>query len=220
MTNAMRLDLRTMAVNLLGDTKVPEAVGYQKFFSEPIISHADLDEVAIHLRCGDVFLIKTDSYGIIGYDVYRKQVSPQAKSIGIITQSFDPKLNRDRDRYTTRVCMNLTAVLGRYLHTHFPNATISVRNNKNETPATAYSRLVLANQSFSGLSTFSIFPAIASFGTSYIPKGRSSYFCPAIEKQYDNVKMIDGEVLTSNRIRTLLKHPDKFLSRLTGENIT
>ena len=58
-----------------------------------------------------------------------------------------------------------------YLQPRFPNAKISIRNEKQETLTLAYSRLVMANQSFGLIpSTFSIFPVIAAFGQGYLTK--------------------------------------------------
>ena len=216
MIDAVRQDLRTLAISLLGDKRGWVRDGSGRTASPSLVSNITVDDAAIHFRCGDVLLINTNTYGLLGFDVYRRFISPRAQTIGIITQSFDPDQNRkNRDEYTTQQCHYLVQGLVHYLTRHFPNATVSVRNGHDETSAMDYARLVLANQSFSGLSTFSIFPSLASFGTSYIPKGRLTYFCPPIAEQYQNVKMIDGQILTSKAIQKL-KLPSKILARLVS----
>ena len=220
----IRQDMRTLAVHLLGDPshKRQHSVSVDGAYHhmKPLVADAVVDDVAIHFRCGDILLIKTNTYGIVSFDAYRRLISPHARTIGIITQSFGRENNRDRDKHTTEVCKFLALGLTHYLQHHFPRASISIRNGPGETPATAYARLVLANQSFSALSTFSSFPSLASSGTAFIPKGRLTYFCPAISERYSNVKMFDGQVLTSNKLRELSDPREILRALMNPKNFT
>mmetsp|Transcript_1786 Transcript_1786/g.2626 ORF Transcript_1786/g.2626 Transcript_1786/m.2626 type:complete len:447 (+) Transcript_1786:171-1511(+) len=208
MAGAMREDFRNMALKLVGST-TSERHNQDQYANDhpnkkikPLVFNVTIDDVAIHFRCGDVLGIDTDTYGFIRFDSYRNNISPDASTIGIITQSFDGKENREQDRQFVIFCQELVGSLVTYIQGHFPKAIVSVRNVQ-ETPALAYARLVLANQTFAGMSTFSIFPAIASFGTSYIQTTRLSYFVKPIEGVYSGVTMINGSILTSKQMRNL-----------------
>ena len=60
-----------------------------------------------------------------------------------------------------------------YLQEEYPEARISIHNGPNESLVHAFARLTMAKQSFVSLSTFGIFPIVASFGDGYFQKPHS-----------------------------------------------
>lgn len=204
MTEAIRFDLRRMAIQLVGprrNTDLATLRDANSSVDNALYSDVELDDVAIHFRCGDVVKgFNSETYGVVHYDSYREHISPHATSIGIITPSFNESSLRRRDQGTTRICKVLVTGLVEYLQHAFPLSKISIRNGPEETLALAYARLVMANQTFCSPSTFSIFPSIASFGTSYIQRANSTYFVPPIAQRYDDVKLMDGGFLSAREV--------------------
>ena len=49
----------------------------------------------------------------------------------------------------------------------FPRAQVRIRNDRTETVALAYARMVMAKQVIGSMSTFSIYPVFGTFGTGY-----------------------------------------------------
>lgn len=186
---------------------------------EPLLSNVTIDDVAIHFRCGDVIGINTDTYGLIRFDFYRDNISISATTIGIITQSFQIKQNREVDGYFVAPCQALTESLVEYLQSYFPDAVVRIRN-QDETPALSYARLILAKQAFAGISTFSVFPALASFGIAYIPSNtKFSYFVPPLllqKSKVNGIQMRNVSVLTSNQIKHNFTNIDGVILWLGG----
>jgi len=198
MSEAIRHDLRLMAIQLVGPREHTTLLTDNTTIEEPILSNVDLDDVAIHFRCGDLMRgFNSKDYGIVQYESYRHYISPAANTIGIVTTSFNESSLRRRDQGTTVMCKVLANGLVEYLHHAFPNAVISIRNGPEESLALAYARLVMANQTFCSPSTFSIFPAIASFGTSYIQRANLTKFVVPIAEKYDDVQLMDGGIMTA-----------------------
>ena len=203
MASAIRHDLRHMALQLVG----PRVDGQQhkvslsnatKVITKPLLPNVDMDDVAIHFRCGDVAKgFNSHDYGIVQFEAYRQYIPPAASTIGIVTTSFREASLRTKDQGTARVCEMLVTGLVEYLQHAFPRASISVRNGPNETLALAFARLIMANQTFCPPSTFSAFPAIASFGTSYIQRSNLTYFVVPIAEAYDDVTLLDGPMLSA-----------------------
>ena len=85
----------------------------------------------------------------------------------------------------------------------YPRATVSIRNGPSETLPLAYSRLAVAEQSIIGLSSFSAFPILANYGTSYFEEGRFLVnkwlnFVPELMGNVEPIK--NGEFLRNRRI--------------------
>lgn len=201
MSEAIRRDLRNMALQLVGPRQgmnISLSTDNNATSVEPLFPNVDMDDVAIHFRCGDVMKgFNSKNYGVVQYESYRQLISPFAKTIGIVTTSFNESSLRKQDQGTTRVCQVLVTGLKEYLQHAFPSTKISIRNGPNETLALAYARLVMANQTFCSPSTFSIFPAIASFGTSYIQRANLTYFVVPIAEVYEDVQFIEGPFLSA-----------------------
>jgi hypothetical protein len=58
-----------------------------------------------------------------------------------------------------------------YLQPFYPSAKISIRNTVNDTLPVSFARLIMANQSFTTLSSFGIWPVIGGFGKGYFQQG-------------------------------------------------
>lgn len=155
----VRKDMRAMAVELSPSMK-----------SKGMI----IDEVAIHLRCGDMInknmSPKDKNYELLQFQAYRKRIPPSIKSIGIVTAPFSEKNRRKQDLGSGDMCRALVLELVDYLESSFPKAEVRVRNNPNETIPEVVSRLILAKHNFCVRSTFYLFPSIASYGTRYVQK--------------------------------------------------
>ena len=152
------------------------------FDNGPVFSDVEIDDVAIHYRCGDVLHGACCYFTYTRFEEFAKLISPDAKTIGIVTQPFEDskdgqsrpqdKLNETGDR-----CKALVHGLIDYLKPKFPNAKFAIRNGPGENMALAFARMVMANQTIALTpSTFSIFPLTSSFGTGYFAnlKGRQN----------------------------------------------
>ena len=136
---------------------------------------------------------------MIKFTEYERWVSPEPKSIGILTQPFDPSRNRRLDIRRLHYCRNATYALVEILQETYPETKITIHNGPNETLPLAFARLVMANQSFTTLSSFGIFPIIGTFGHGYFQRGNrgvnpfANYLPPIIS----NLHMMNAEVLTT-----------------------
>jgi hypothetical protein len=187
----LRHELHRMAVALVG---MPEKLGWavknefyppQTFLKPlvlnessgtppaPLLKDVELDDVAIHFRCGDLMHIQGTDYGFMKFSSFGNRIQNMTGpfSIGIITQPFFPNsTNRpaDHEDGDDHLCYVTAHAFVDYLQARFPQARIRIRNDPDETVALAYARFVVAKQTFSPLSTFSTFPALVSMGRGYI----------------------------------------------------
>jgi len=110
------------------------------------------------------------------YEEYTRIISPEARTIGIVTQPFSQEdgvnaRTMDKIEVSGDRCRLLVMGLVDYMQAKFPKAEIDIRNGPGETVALAYARLIMANQSLGIIpSTFSTFPVLSSFGTGYLTK--------------------------------------------------
>lgn len=219
MSEHVRRDFRTMAVDIFGPRdNIPESGRYyadsSSSWSSPTGSSslhgADLDDVAIHLRCGDILYAGGSNYGLLPFRSYVSRLGGTKNfngTIGIVTIPFnEPHRLRGRDRRGAGPCRRIVAHLVRYLETHLPGAVghVTVRNGPGETSAVAMARLVMAKTAtFCGPTTFGVFPSIASFGTAYVHSGATNYFVAEVAERYDDVDVMDEPLLTST---TMMKN--------------
>jgi hypothetical protein len=140
----------------------------------PLFKNVDLDDAVIHFRCGDLLASDLPGYGFWTFDGYVRHISSQARSIGILTQPFPENNTNVQQRYMDSAdamqnsrCKTLVLALQDYIQERHPRAAVSIRNTKQETIALSTARMVLANQSIGGRSTFSVFPIVATYGTGY-----------------------------------------------------
>ena len=131
-----------------------------------LLPETEIDEVAIHLRCGDMINMQEDSnrYGLMKFSGYKKWISRDTCSVGIVTQSFDTEHIREKDKANVDSCRAVVYHLVEYIQGFLPSAEISIRNSSNETIVTAFARLVMTKQSFTARSSFGILPVISAFG--------------------------------------------------------
>ena len=152
-------------------------------------TNLDLDDVAIHFRCGDVLSrlpAQDNNYGLIPFRSYVDRINTKLRegiitihSIGIITTSFDTKHLRKEDSKYGSSCQRIVTEFVSYLSTNLVvpksghhNITITIRNDPKESIPVVYTRMILAKITFCVRSTFCLLPAIANYnGTSYIQQG-------------------------------------------------
>jgi hypothetical protein len=181
---------------------------------KPLIPYfVELDDAVIHFRCGDLLSIYLTNYGFMMFDGYSRHISPQVRTIGILTQPFCPKKanvvekqQRSLDSPNCERCQILVLGLVEHLHERFPQAKVTVRNDPAvETVALAYARIVLANQSIAAMSTFSLFPMLGTFGTGYFlrPQGLEPsvwmshpvYSIDAVTQNHSHIVLFDEKRL-------------------------
>jgi len=140
------------------------------------------------------------SFGFMKFSGFSKWISPSARSIGIVTQPFDVEgqiRKEDSGASKMKKCKDLVMAFTEHLTEKFPNAQISIHNDVNETIALSFSRMIMANQSIVGISSFGVFPALASFGTGYIrkPDHRKQpnqwLLDPPVDVVFDGIKLIE-----------------------------
>jgi hypothetical protein len=145
------------------------------------IDIAPLDDAVIHFRCGDLMDSEHPNFAFVRFASYARHIAPNTTSIGILTQPFqsrDTDQTRPCDATDTMLdrCRTVVMALVDYLQQRHPNARITIHNGPRETIALAYARMILAQQTLAGLSTFGIFPVLATFGTAYLHQPRGPQF--------------------------------------------
>jgi hypothetical protein len=125
-----------------------------------------LDEVSIHVRTGDIARQKHDLYGLVPFHVYPKYIPAPVKTIGIVTAPFNQK--RDGGHGDADLNQAVIEAAQEYLQKAFPKARISIRDDDHESMNVTYARMIKANVTIYGPSTFCLFPAIACLGKSYV----------------------------------------------------
>jgi len=208
--HAIKKDMRRMAILLLGKREglpipiVTSGLDLPTVLPAPIYANEDVDDVALHFRCGDVLGGAPGFYGITKFDEYKRQISPEARSIGIHTQPFEQTstLLRNEDRDQTVGCQRVVFALADYLSSSFPEASVSLRNTNNDSIPLNSARMVMANQTFVSLTTFAIFPVIGTFGQGYAQRGNSfvNSFVEHLPGILRNIHVMDAPVLSSEDI--------------------
>jgi hypothetical protein len=147
----------------------------------------DLDDAVIHFRCGDLMDSDHPNFAFLKFASYIQDISSEARSIGIITQPFAKVSNDtvddtagtnntslgqerwyDASSTTKDRCRTVVLAFVDYISERFPTSTVTIHNGPSETIALAYARMIMANQTVAGISTFGVFPVVASFGTAYL----------------------------------------------------
>jgi hypothetical protein len=159
-----------------------------------------LDDALIHFCCGDLMENDHPSFAFMTFNGYVRHISPEARSIGIITQPFeDSEHGRSYDNGSTtrNRCRIAVMSLVEFIHNRYPNAAVRIHNDPNETIALTYARMIMANQTVVGISSFGVFPAVATFGTGYIRRPDYPYapnkwvLDPPIDQIVDNIVLFD-----------------------------
>jgi hypothetical protein len=165
----------------------------------------ELDDAVLHFRCGDLMNSQHPSFGFMKFSGYTRHISPEASSIGIITQPFKMGAqSRKVDVPASRSnrCRIVVTSLVQYIKERHPRARVRIHNDVDETIALTYTRMIMANQTIAGISSFGVMPAIATFGTGYIrlpdfPRAPNAWLTfPRIDELTDNIVLFEE----SNRI--------------------
>jgi hypothetical protein len=100
-----------------------------------------------------------------------------------------------------------------YLQDRFPKTRVRIHNSPNETIALTYARMVLANQTIAGITTFAVFPVIACFGTGYIrrPDKTSIENSWLVNPRLDH--LMNNTTATTNNSLVLMKEPNILMAR-------
>ena len=170
------------------------------------------DDAVIYLRCGDVLKYKHHTeYGFVPYKVYKDILGGDTMtSIGIVVGSLDKNNCRTKDCDFAENCRSIVADLVEYLSKIFPLATVVIHNGPNEMVVSSYARMILAKKLVANPSTFSVYPAVASFGRSYIVKSDRLYpWINHIPEHLSNVQIVDEPFLHMGMIAgNNMKVPD------------
>lgn len=186
----------------------------------PLYPGTELDDVSLHFRCGDIIRTPHPKYGFMKFDSYSRYISTMAGTIGIITQPFESNSQQraaERDEKMHQMCRTLVHAFVDYLEKRFPHAKVAIRNDSNESIALSFARMIMANQTIVGISTFSQFPAVATFGSSFIqrqPTSSSSGYdrmawIDTIAGRHNNVKVVDESFLSSVEVKKLWGRVDR-----------
>lgn len=215
----IRQDLRRMAVSVLGlpqpDSPIRLKVGtfLHRLEQEerkgsyagirylvplpPVINvtKVELDDAVVHFRCGDILVRPLGLYGHYHFSLQARHISPEARSIGIVTLPFNVEHHRKQDASdkANERCQVLVTSLVEYLTIHFPETRITVRNDPEPLPV-VFSRLVLANQTLmASFSTFSLLAVMATFGTGYVPTPTNPRFQWIADLGGQNSRYVNSE---------------------------
>jgi hypothetical protein len=177
----------------------------------PLYPNITLDEAVIHFRCGDLINADSSSFAFLKFRTFAKHLDPNVQSIGIITQPFDTNhtgQHRGGDMKGGRGdrCRILITAFCEYLKERFVKARITVHNGPDETIALAYARLVMAKQAISGISSFAVFPAIATFGIGYVyaPAFATCVNQWVIQPRLDEIAVPKGQIVLLDEEQYLL----------------
>jgi hypothetical protein len=220
MFSTMQWELRRMAVALVGipsddhpakawaerhlndPTRAPFMQLSTSLDDPPIYNNFELDDAVLHFRCGDLISSTHPSFGFMKFGSYSRHLNRNTtRSIGIVTQPFgsDAQVrNYDGGMSNKQKCQRVVYAFVEHLQHEFPIAKISIRNDANETIALTFARMIMARQVVIGISSFGVFPGIATFGEAFIRKpdyarapNRWLLDNPAIESVAPYVKLVD-----------------------------
>jgi hypothetical protein len=134
MASQIQDDLRRMAVNLVGTRDAVRTHIDVPPDKPPLIPDVELDDVALHFRCGDVLGgAKRNDFGMIRFYEYKKWIPRDTESIAILTQPFEKERNRGQDSRKADNCKTVVEALVSYLQAFAPKSRITIRNDINET---------------------------------------------------------------------------------------
>jgi hypothetical protein len=212
--HAMQYELRKMAIELVGvpSSNHPSARFEKEFLMSndkrkrinPLYSpnEYELDDAVLHFRCGDLMDSTHGGFSFMKFNGYTRHISPETKSIGILTQPFDDTVNTqtrtvDMAQHKRDRCRIVVNSLVNYIEERHPTARVRIRNGAGETIALTFARMIMANQTIAGISSFSAIASVVTFGTGFIrypeySKGPNQWLIrPRIDKIVDNVVLFD-----------------------------
>jgi hypothetical protein len=142
-------------VDLRPEIRASVQSSFRKLHEVVLKENPQVDEVAIHFRCGDILSSSILYMGFIPFKAYLKMIPKHTKRIGIIsTLSFhmgDPKLTKPG-------CLGLLTGLHKFLSAYYPGARVTQHLDDSEVQS--YARLAAAQIAICGISTFCIYPSL------------------------------------------------------------
>ena len=152
MASQIQDDLRRMAVKLVGTRDAKRKHIDVPTDQPPLIPDVELDDVALHFRCGDVLGgAKRNDFGMIRFYEYKKWIPRDTESIAILTQPFEKERNRGQDARKADNCKKVVEALVFYLQAFAPKSRITIRNDMNETLVSilpVYGRVVFLSKRY------------------------------------------------------------------------
>jgi hypothetical protein len=172
MTRQIRDDVRKMAVQLVGSH--PDSGRTHPLIpqdSDPWIPDVFIDDVIIHFPCYEdangqngprpVHLKRA---GVVHFSEYATQLSPDVKSIGIVTEATKAENSDWCYRASTLLVQYLESYLSKY---HDTNSVPTISLYDSDILPLQYARMVMAKQTFSSFSLFGMIPVIGTYGSGH-----------------------------------------------------
>jgi hypothetical protein len=158
----------------------------------------NIDDVTIHLRCGDILSnVYMRDYGYPRYHVYKEFLTSPFSSIGILTASQDPRKARPGDIKHFASCTAILNDMVHYFQDMYPTITISIRSD--DTVAQSIGRMVHSKQFWCNPSSFCVLPAIATTGRAYILQSKLYPFVEEIKGE-PRIQIVKRDFLNASQI--------------------
>jgi hypothetical protein len=158
----------------------------------------DLDDVTIHLRCGDILgNVYMRDYGYPRYSVYKEFLTAPFGSIGILTATHDPRKARSSDVKHFAACSAILDDMVHFFEETYPSVKISIRSS--DTIAQSFGRMIHSKQFWCNPSSFCVFPAIATTGHSYMLQSELYPFVEEINGE-PNIQVVKRGFLNATQI--------------------
>ena len=122
-----------------------------------------IPDAAIHYRCGDNFV---GDYGFLPFRAIKDKIPLSSGTIYVLAEMRNRK-TVERPHLASK-CDAILHSLWKYLCHHFPKATVVVK--RGDDIYVDMARLTFAKTTVCSVSTFCLWPAIASNGTAYFPR--------------------------------------------------
>ena len=208
MADQIREDVRKMALRLVGSrSKEPQRTHpLIPLDIKPWIPDIEMDDVIIHFPCN------SDEYdwqagttrepspvGVLQFNEYNKRINKNVRSIGIIRESSKSNLGNAHEA----MCHRASSLLVEYLQHFYGKNRVSISIYEDDTLPLQYTRIAMAQQSFSSFSTFGMLPIIGTFGEGYFqPSTTTTYGIENIVNYsgFENIHLMNGNVLSLQEI--------------------
>ena len=122
-----------------------------------------IPDAAVHYRCGDNFV---GDYGFLPFRAIKDKIPLSSETIYVLAEMRNRK-TVERPHLASK-CDAILYSLWKYLCHHFPKAIVVVK--RGDDIYVDMARLTFAKTTVCSVSTFCLWPAIASNGTAYFPK--------------------------------------------------
>ena len=146
-TGPKSTDSRSGTVLLLPDPQPMDPPLYKP-------SEFQVDDVAIHFRCGDFLSDQWEFIETSTFQCYVEHIPKYVRTIGILTQPLDSPTptseggqqyrSDDTEKTVMGRCRILVYSFIKYIQQHHPQAQIFIHNSRDETIALTYARMIMA----------------------------------------------------------------------------